>query len=236
MQDELLKKQRRMKNLILVENIVKIILILLVMLQLGKFLWDTISTFYFGIFVAGIVFIAVFYIEIQVKRYLENQILCKIQEIESERISNDKKSDVWKKLVTGVYNQKTTVVAVAAYFGNGVLSIYSHVYNTVLPSETFIFFTVGIGLFLVIGIIGLIFLRAGEYKNEITIRKYGETWVRHEATIFQMQSAMYKYVMGLEPYNDSIDERMKKKLFMEEILEVMSNNESTFQNNMKTIV
>jgi hypothetical protein len=74
------------------------------------------------------------------------------------------------------------------------------------------------------------------YLDTSTIRKYGETWVRHEATIFQMQSAMYKYVMGLEPYNDSIDESMKKKLFMKEILEVMSNNESTFQNNMKTIV
>lgn len=67
--------------------------------------------------------------------------------------------------------------------------------------------------------------------KSIEVRKYQETWARHQNAFFLMQSEMVKYCNHLSPYDkpgDDID-----KLFMERIMAVLEINNSKFVANME---
>ena len=67
--------------------------------------------------------------------------------------------------------------------------------------------------------------------KSIEVRKYQETWARHQNAFFLMQSEMVKYCNHLSPYDkpgDDID-----KLFMEHIMAVLEINNSKFVANME---
>lgn len=67
--------------------------------------------------------------------------------------------------------------------------------------------------------------------KSIEVRKYQETWARHQNSFFLMQSEMVKYCNHLSPYDkqgDDID-----KLFMERVMAVLEINNSKFVANME---
>lgn len=67
--------------------------------------------------------------------------------------------------------------------------------------------------------------------KSIEVRKYQETWARHQNSFFLMQSEMVKYCNHLSPYDKQggdID-----KLFMERIMAVLEINNSKFVANME---
>ena len=67
--------------------------------------------------------------------------------------------------------------------------------------------------------------------KSIEVRKYQETWARHQNSFFLMKSEMVKYCNHLSPYDKQggdID-----KLFMERIMAVLEINNSKFVANME---
>ena len=134
-----------------------------------------------------------------------------------------------KKIFTEIYNQKTALAGMIAYLGNGALATYKEE----LYKDTFTLINIVLLAFFVLGVILFILLRANEYEAEITLRKYGETWVRHEKTIFGIENAMCEYVLNLGEYANASSPEQEKERFMNQILSVMQRNEDKFQSNMK---
>lgn len=135
-----------------------------------------------------------------------------------------------KSFLHGFYNQKTIVAGIAGYIGTGALSVYASAFY-----DWIVLAGISIAVILLIAFIGFIFLRHSYYDSEIELRKFGETWVRHEATVVNLENVMMKYVMGLEEFSRveaGIDE---KRLFMEQVGKVLMDNEERFQKNMGKI-
>lgn len=135
-----------------------------------------------------------------------------------------------KGFLYGVYNQKTAITGIAAYTGTGVLSVYASFFD-----DWIIFSSIVIAIILIIAFAGFIFLRSSYYDSEIELRKYGETWVRHEATIVNLEKVMMNYVMELDKFSCIGAGKGEKKLFMEQIGKVLMENEERFQKNMEKI-
>lgn len=66
----------------------------------------------------------------------------------------------------------------------------------------------------------------------IEIKKYQETWARHQNSFFLMQAEMVKYCNRLSPYDKPYKDDINK-LFMERIMAVLEINNSKFVANME---
>ena len=67
--------------------------------------------------------------------------------------------------------------------------------------------------------------------KSIEVRKYQETWARHQNSFFLMQSEMVKYCNHLSPYDKPGNDI--NELFMERIMAVLEINNSKFVANME---
>lgn len=67
--------------------------------------------------------------------------------------------------------------------------------------------------------------------KSIEVRKYQETWARHQNAFFLMQSEMVKYCNHLSPYDKPGNDI--NELFMERIMAVLEINNSKFVANME---
>lgn len=135
-----------------------------------------------------------------------------------------------KGFLYGMYNQKTVITGIAAYVGTGALSVYASFFD-----DWITFSGITIAIISVIALAGFVFLRSSYYASEIELRKNGETWVRHEATIVNLEKVMMNYVMELNEFSCVGDGKSEKKLFMEQIGKVLMDNEKRFQKNMEKI-
>lgn len=93
---------------------------------------------------------------------------------------------------------------------------------------------IGFTSFLPLLVIVCILLAAWLYASvkSIEVKKYQETWARHQNSFFLMQSEMVKYCNDLSPY-DKPDEEDINKMFMEHIMAVLEINNSKFVANME---
>lgn len=66
----------------------------------------------------------------------------------------------------------------------------------------------------------------------VDIKKYQETWVRHSTHRQKLEREMLLYTQALEPYTAQCINR--KETFMENVIEILSENQSKFANNMET--
>lgn len=139
--------------------------------------------------------------------------------------------DAIKEIFETIYSQKTVIISVLGLSGVGIVDIIKK------PAEKNIIYGIIIILviFLLLGFVGLVFLQARKYQDEIKVREYGETWIRHEAYIFKIQKIMIEFMSNLGAYADENDEEKKRELFMERIMIAMKENEDTFQKNMEDI-
>ena len=135
-----------------------------------------------------------------------------------------------KSFLQGLYNQKTIIAGIAGYVGTGALSVYASVFK-----EWIVWAGISIVIILIIALAGYIFLRSGYYDSEIELRKFGETWVRHEATVTNLENVMMQFVMELGEFSDDNIRKREKKLFMEKVGKVLMDNEEKFQKNMEKI-
>ena len=135
-----------------------------------------------------------------------------------------------KSFLQGLYNQKTIIAGVAGYVGTGALSVYASVFK-----EWIVWAGISVVIILIIALAGYIFLRSGYYDSEIELRKFGETWVRHEATVTNLENVMMQYVMELDEFSKDDIRENEKKLFMEKVGKVLMDNEEKFQKNMEKI-
>lgn len=135
-----------------------------------------------------------------------------------------------KGILQGLYNQKTIIAGIAGYIGTGALSAYIPDFGNL-----FLIISVVFLIILAISIIIFIFLRGSQYASEIELRKFGETWVRHEATVTNLENVMMQFVMELGEFSCVGVGKSEKKLFMEKIGRVLMDNEEKFQQNMEKI-
>ena len=135
-----------------------------------------------------------------------------------------------KSFLQGLYNQKTIIAGVAGYVGTGALSVYASVFK-----EWIVWAGISVVIILIIALAGYIFLRSGYYDSEIELRKFGETWVRHEATVTNLENVMMQYVMKLGEFSCDKPGEGEKKKFMEKVGKVLMDNEEKFQKNMEKI-
>lgn len=91
-------------------------------------------------------------------------------------------------------------------------------------------FTEFMTIVIVIGILFLIKMFA-EIKN-IGVRKYQETWARHQKAFHEIQVEMIKYRHALLPYNNS-DVQLNNTEFMLRILDILNDNNQKFVDNME---
>lgn len=135
-----------------------------------------------------------------------------------------------KSFLQGLYNQKTIIAGVAGYVGTGALSVYASVFK-----EWIVWAGISVVIILIIALAGYIFLRSGYYDSEIELRKFGETWVRHEATVTNLENVMMQFVMKLGEFSCDKPGEGEKKKFMEQVGKVLIDNEEKFQKNMEKI-
>lgn len=62
-----------------------------------------------------------------------------------------------------------------------------------------------------------------------SLKKYQETWLRHQKTYFKYQAETMKYLFGLSDYTDC-DEDIKA--YFQAVLEISEGNTKTFKRNM----
>lgn len=91
-------------------------------------------------------------------------------------------------------------------------------------------FTEFMTIVMVIVILFLIRMYA-EIKN-IGVRKYQETWARHQKAFHGLQMEMIKYRHALLPYNNS-DVKLNNTEFMLHILDILNDNNQKFVDNME---
>lgn len=131
-----------------------------------------------------------------------------------------------KNIFGTIYNQKVVIT--------GILGMFSTYIIQVISNSTARGIIVILGIMIVLGIVGFIYIQALRYEREIAVREYGETWVRHEAMVYNLNREMLKYVGNLGEYYEK-KESEKKKIFQENILLILDRNEEKFQENMKDI-
>lgn len=90
-------------------------------------------------------------------------------------------------------------------------------------------FTSFLPLLVIICVLSAAYLYAS--VKRIEVRKYQETWARHQNSFFLMQSEMVKYCNHLSPYDKPGDDI--NKMFMERIMAVLEINNSKFVANME---
>lgn len=105
----------------------------------------------------------------------------------------------------------------------GLLSIYIFAFKRDIDFTSFLPFLVAICVLLAA------FLYAS--VKAIEVKKYQETWARHQNSFFLMQSEMVKYCNHLSPYDKPGDDT--NKMFMERIMSVLEINNSKFVANME---
>lgn len=71
--------------------------------------------------------------------------------------------------------------------------------------------------------------------NDLNLRRYGETWVRHAATAGVYWEEIYLYVYNLTPYRKMMQEEDKKALFRERIMMIYEDNLTRFASNMREL-
>lgn len=109
----------------------------------------------------------------------------------------------------------------------GLLSICIFVFTFVFTKDTD--FTSFLPLLVVICVLLSAYLYAS--VKEIEVKKYQETWARHQNSFFLMQSEMVKYCNHLSPYDKPGDDI--NKMFMERIMSVLETNNGKFVANME---
>ena len=135
-----------------------------------------------------------------------------------------------RDMIYGVYNLKSILIGLMGLWGANVLAILSQLFG-----EKFAIYGI-FALIIALLIIILVFFRGhGKYKQRIKLRNYGETWVRHEATVAKLELEMFKYLRRLGEYGDLNVACGDSRFFEERILKILEANEEIFQNNMKDI-
>lgn len=131
-----------------------------------------------------------------------------------------------KSMFEAIYNQKVVITTILGMFGTYIIQVISN--------STAWEMIVILGIMIILGIAGFIYIQALRYEREIAVREYGETWVRHEAMVYNINREMLKYIENLGEYCGE-EESEKKKIFQENILSILDKNEEKFQENMKDI-
>lgn len=96
------------------------------------------------------------------------------------------------------------------------------------------------GIFCALAVLGLATVGAvGVYTyfavNDLKLRRYGESWVRHTTTRARYWQEIYLYVHDLTPYRQIMQESDKKALFMDKVMDIYQNNLVRFADNMKCL-
>ena len=94
-----------------------------------------------------------------------------------------------------------------------------------------IFLCVG---FIILGICIYFLFLLEKKQKELPFRRYGETWVRHTVALSEINEEILKYLCDLDCYKEK-NNKKKKVIFMEKILEIESKNMDKFQSNMRKI-
>lgn len=146
-----------------------------------------------------------------------------------------------KDIVKGLYNQKTIFISILAMGSTGIIESFTEGKGELLNDnfssdiQVVVNSTVGgifsfFGIFLIIGAIATFWL-FHVYKGEAKVRQYGETWIRHEAFVYNFRREMLMYDEEIGDYKGkSLEE--KKDIFKNNILSVLDQNEKKFQENM----
>lgn len=65
------------------------------------------------------------------------------------------------------------------------------------------------------------------------IKKYQETWLRHQGHKFKLDMEMLKFVKNERPYSYVSSYKEKKDIFRKRVIEIWEDNQGKFENNMK---
>lgn len=65
-----------------------------------------------------------------------------------------------------------------------------------------------------------------------SMKKYSETWIRHQKHISDMEFEILEYVFEEEKYRGVSDKKNEAKLFEKEMLDIWKKNQSRFESNM----
>ena len=136
-----------------------------------------------------------------------------------------------KGLIEEIYDKRTVIAGVVGCVVSGALTVFISNFSSWVTAVAIL-----VVIFISAGFCGFIVLQCSRYEAEIELKKYGETWVRHEANIFRLENIMLKFVLELGEYADVGIGKSEKRLFMQQISEALLKNENKFQENMKEIM
>lgn len=71
--------------------------------------------------------------------------------------------------------------------------------------------------------------------NDLNLRHYGETWIRHSYTAGIYWGEIYLYIYDLPPYRKIMRQEDRKALFRERIMMIYEDNYTRFASNMKDL-
>lgn len=141
--------------------------------------------------------------------------------IEKNAKLNFNKKD-WFKLVLEGYALLQAFLLVVAFLAHMNLKSFPFTAKQFSIANTI---TIELILFVLVMTILLIITK------EINVRKYQETWARHEFALYQYRQAMMDY---LDAYVDNDNNDVAKTKFKQKIYRIMRENEEKFTNNMES--